>query len=105
MKDVIALSAILKKVNVTKTILPHYSFSLLWVELYTKFFSDKNGLLSKGMSEKIEKSGLCYQHLQLSYERNAEDGIQVLFREKFNGSVRTPKSKKIIFSVAQHFKG
>ena len=75
MEDVIALSAILKKVNVTETMLQLYSFSLSWVEQYTKFLSDKKlslatlqhlvtcGVIPKGMSEKIAKSGLCYQQL------------------------------------------
>ena len=57
------------------------------------------------MSEKIAKSGLCYQHLQLAYEGNGEDGIQALFSERFNGSVRIRKSKKIVSTVAQDFKG
>ena len=43
------------------------------------------GVLSKGMIEKIAKSGLCYQRLQLAYERNGEDGIQALFSENFIG--------------------
>ena len=75
MEDVIALSAILKKVNAAKVMLQPYSFSLSWVEQYTKFLSDKKlnlatlqhlltcGVTSKGISEKIAKSGLCYQHL------------------------------------------
>ena len=117
MEDIIALSAILKKVNVTKAMLQPYSFSLLWVKHYTKFLSDKKlnsatlqhlvtcGVISKGMSEKIAKSGLCYLHLRLAYEGNGEDGIQALFSERFNGSARITKSKKIISSVAQHFKG
>ena len=91
--------------------------TLSWVEQYTKFLSDNKlnlatlqhlvtcGVISKGMSEKIAKSGLCYKHLQLAYERNGEDGIQAFFSERFNGSVRITKSKKIISSVAQHFKG
>ena len=73
MKDVIALSAILKKVNVTKTMLQPYSFTLSWFERYTKFLSDKKlnlatleplltcGVISKGMNEKIAKLGLCYK--------------------------------------------
>ena len=56
------------------------------------------------MSENIAKSGLCYQHLQLAYKRNGEDGIQSLFTEKFNWSVPITKSKQIIW-VAQHFRG
>ena len=103
--------------NATKIMLQPYSFSLSWFEEYTKFLSDKKlnlatlqhlviwGLISKGMNEKVAKSGLCYQHLRLAYERNGEDGIQVLFSERFNGIVRITKSKKIISSVAQHFKG
>ena len=75
MENVIALSAILKKVNVTKTMLQLYSFSLPWVEQYIKFLLDKKlslatlqhlvtcGVISEGMSEKIAKLGLCYQHL------------------------------------------
>ena len=34
------------------------------------------GVISKGTSEKIAKLRLCYKHLQLTYERNGEDGIQ-----------------------------
>ena len=117
MEDVIALSAILKKVNVTKTMLQPYSFLLSWVEQYTRFLSDKKlnlvtlqhlltcGVISKGISEKIAKSGLLYQHLRLAYERNGEDEIQAFFSERFNGIVRITKCKKIISSVAQHFKG
>ena len=43
-------------------------------------------------------------HLQLAFERNGEDGIQALFSENFNGSVRITKSKKTISSAAQHLK-
>ena len=57
------------------------------------------------MSGKVAKSGLCYQQLWLAYERNGEDGIQALFSERLNESVRITKSKKIVSSVAQHFKG
>ena len=90
--------------------------TLSWVEQYTKFLSDNKlnlatlqhlvtcGVISKGMSEKIAKSALCYKHLKLAYERNGEDGIQAFFSEIFNGSVRITKSRKIISSVAQHFK-
>ena len=90
--------------------------TLSWVEQYTKFLSDNKlnlatlqhlvtcGAISKGMSEKIAKSALCYRHLKLAYERNGEDGIQAFFSEIFNGSVRITKSRKIISSVAQHFK-
>ena len=90
--------------------------TLSWVEQYTKFLSDNKlnlatlqhlvtcGVISKGMSEKIAKSALCYKHLKLAYERNVEDGIQAFFSEIFNGSVRITKSRKIISSVAQHFK-
>ena len=116
MEDVIVLSAILKKVNITKTMLQPYSFSLSWIEQYTKFLSDTKlnlatlqhlvtWVISKGMSEKIAKSDLCCQYLQLAYERNGEDGIQALFSERSNGIVRITKSKKIISSVAQHFNG
>ena len=103
--------------NATKIMLQPYSFSLSWFEEYTKFLSDKKlnlatlqhlviwRVISKGMNEKIAKSGLCYRHLRLAYERNGEDGIQALFSERFNGIVRITKSKKIISSVAQHFKG
>ena len=115
MEDVITLSAILKKVSVTKTMLQSYSFSQSRVEQKTKFLSKNKislhckhlvtcGVISKGMSEKIAKSALCYKHLKLAYERNGEDGIQAFFSERFNGSVRITKSKKIISSVAQHFK-
>ena len=91
MKDVISLLIILKKVNVTNTMLSSYSFSLSWVEQYTKFLPHIKtalatlqhlvtcGVISKEMSQKIAKSGLCYQHLQLAYERNGEDGIHTVF--------------------------
>ena len=90
---------------------------LPWVEQYTRFLSDKKlnlvtlqhlltcGVISKGMSEKIAKSDLLYQHLRLAYERNGEDEVHPFFSERFNGIVRMTKSKKIISSVAQHFKG
>ena len=47
-------------------------------------------------------SGLYYQHVQLAYERNVEDGIQALFSEKFNGTVLRTKSRKIISSVQSY---
>ena len=56
------------------------------------------GVISKGMIEKIAKSGLCYQDLN-QFMKNAEDKIQAL------RSVRTTKSKKTISSVNQYFKG
>ena len=116
MEDVITLSAILKKVSVTKTMLQSYSFSQSRVEQKTKFLSKNKislhckhlvtcGVISKGMSEKIAKLGLRYKHLRLAYERNGEDGIQALFGKRFNEKVRTTKSKKIISSFAQDFKG
>ena len=67
MEDVIVLLAILKKVNITKIMLPRYSFSLSWIDQYTKFLSGKKlnlatlqhlatcGVISKGWSEKIAK--------------------------------------------------
>ena len=33
------------------------------------------------MYEQGAKPDLCYQHLQLAYERNDEDGIQAVFSE------------------------
>ena len=87
--------------------LQSYIFLLSWVKQYTKFLLDKKlnlatlqhlvtcGVISKGVSEKISKSALCYQQLQLAYERNGEDEIQALFGEKLNGSVRIKKSKKL----------
>lgn len=76
MENVIALSTIHKKVNVIKRMLQSYSFSLSWFEQYNTFFSKEADLadlehlvtcrvIPKGMSEKIVKTGLCYQHLQL----------------------------------------
>ena len=73
-KDVIALSATLNKLNVTKTLLQSYKFSLSSVEQYNKFLSDKKKLaklhhlvtcrvISERMSEKILRSDWCYQHL------------------------------------------
>ena len=41
MEDIIVLSAILKKVNVTKAMLQPYIFSLSCVDKYTKFLSNK----------------------------------------------------------------
>ena len=61
-------------------------------------------VISKRMSENIAKSGLSYQNT-ISLQKNGEDGIKVLFSERFNGSVRIKKSKKIISSADQHFKG
>ena len=54
-----------------KTVLQPYNFSLSWLEQYTKFLSNKKlslatlqhfvtcEVISKGMSGKILKSGLC----------------------------------------------
>ena len=36
-----------------------------------------------GVTEKIARSGLCYQHLQSAYEQNGKDEIQAHFSEKF----------------------
>ena len=60
------------------------------------------GVISKRMSEKRAKSGLCCQDLQLAYERNGEDGTQAFFDEKFNGSVSIMKSKKIMCCSVLH---
>ena len=71
--------------NVTKTILQSYSFSLSWVEQNNRFLSHTKGnlailqhlltcrVISKRMSEKIAKSNLCYQHLKLAYENNGKE--------------------------------
>ena len=42
MENVITLLAVLKKVNITKTMLQPYNFSLSWVEQYAKFLSEEN---------------------------------------------------------------
>ena len=108
MEDATELSAVLKQVNVTKTMLQSCGFSLSWVKQYNKFLSQRKtnlakmqhlvncGVISKGMSEKISKSGLWCCHLQLAYERNGEDRNQALFSEKFDGSVQITKSKKFV---------
>ena len=58
-----------------------------------------------GVTEKIARSGLCYQHLQSAYEQNGKDEIQAHFSEKFNGRLHITKSKINISSIAQHFIG
>lgn len=60
-------------------------------------------ILSKFMPEKIAASGLCYQHLKLSFERNGYDGIESLFKELIDGKPRVTRCKKIISAVFQHF--
>ena len=57
------------------------------------------------MCEKIGKSGLCYQHFQLAFKRNSENGIQALFSKKLNARVDMMKCKEMIFPVPHHFKG
>lgn len=89
-KDTIVLPTNLKTVNVAKTKLFFFiqlsnivnschTKKQIWLHCITLQLVDR-------MSEKIAKSCLFYQYLQLTYERNGEDRIQALFREKFNES-------------------
>ena len=99
--------------NVTKITLQPYSFPLTWVEQYDKFFSDISlrcntlqivGYYQKEFAKNEQSQVYVTNTYKLVYERNGEDGIQALFIQKFNESVRVKKSKKIISSVTQYFK-
>ena len=60
-----------------------------------------DGIVSKGMAEKIAASGLALRHLLLAARRDAENGIKCLFREKINGRFRITNLKGIIVSVQE----
>lgn len=60
-------------------------------------------VLSKFMMEKIAGSGLSYQHLKLSFERNGSQGVESLFKEQTNGKPRVTRCKKIISAVCNYF--
>lgn len=55
------------------------------------------------MAAKIAASGLRYQHLKLSLERNGYDGIEALFKESIDGLQRVTRCKKNRFSCFSVF--
>ena len=59
--------------------------------------------VSKGMAEKIAGSGLTLHHLQLSFERGGEDGLNSILSDHVNGKPRVTKNRRIISQLSNYF--
>lgn len=59
-----------------------------------------DNVVSKEMVNKISKSGLCLQHLQLAISCNSTDGLTQMLKEKsFDGKPTVTSLKRITESV------
>jgi hypothetical protein len=57
---------------------------------------DKN-VLGEAMADKVAKSGLKLEHLQLAYLRQGRDGVaNLLFERDSHGCLRVTRSKPIV---------
>ena len=66
---------------------------------------EKDKVISKAMCRKLAKSAISYQHLELAFTRDPENGVAVLFKEPIGqqGLPRISNSKAVIIKVQQHF--
>ena len=115
LEDVRALSELLRTTVTDKSIFATFSMTWSWSIAYLTFLQQKranvetfspllsSNSISKGMAEKAASTGLTYQHLQLSFERNGEMGIKSLLSETFEGITRVTKDKKVISSIIGYF--
>ena len=58
-----------------------------------------NKILTKSMAKKVDESGLDMDQLKLAHRRNEEDGVKLIFTEKFEGKCRVTSSTKIARAV------
>ena len=55
------------------------------------------------MANKIAKSALSYEHLQLAHRRDPVNGIRLLLSEKRNNKTRETKSNAVIEKITHYF--
>ena len=115
--DVKALAQILRKLNIKSCTLLAHSFTAGSANTYYHYAREKKKreatlnhlvqakVLSKGMASKAAQTGLCFEHFQVAFKRNGEEGIRALFVEENSGKPRVSKSNKVIKSVSTYSAG
>lgn len=59
--------------------------------------------ITRYIGNKIAKSGLSYEHLQLAHTRDSECGIELLLSERHNNKTRVTTNQAIINKIKKHF--
>ena len=55
--------------------------------------------LSKAMVAKLAGTGLSYDHLQVVYTRQSDEGLRAVLSEKVNGKARVTKCKRSLMPL------
>ena len=113
--DVKPLKRILEHCRISLKELLSFSFTFSWLTENYSFFNAarrrlstlstliNQNILSKGMANKIAKSGLELAHLEAVYNRNNEkhNAITRLLSERFKGKIRVTNNKKVICGLVK----
>ena len=113
--DVKALKRILEHCHISLKELLSFSFTFSWLTENCNFLNAarrrlstlstliNQKILSKGMANKIAKSGLELAHLEAVYNRNTEkhNAITRLLSERFKGKKRVTNNEKVICGLVK----